>query len=116
VSTWKKSTASSPSAWVRRNLRQESPVGILRLADHTNIAAGQSDACNPMPPHRRQYRERPGGNSPCWFFSLGTAIEVGEVGADGRDRGFPVVGAVDAEAGEDVQGVLPVCAGLFGLA
>jgi hypothetical protein len=41
--------------------------------------------------------------------------DVGEVGADGRDRGFFVVGVVDAEVGEDVRGVLPVCAGLLGL-
>ena len=31
--------------------------------------------------------------------------------ADGRSGGFLVVAAVDAEAGEDVQGVLPVFAG-----
>ena len=37
------------------------------------------------------------------------------MGADGRDGGFLVVGVVDAEAGEDVQGVLPVCAALLGL-
>ena len=32
---------------------------------------------------------------------------------DGRRGGFLVVGAVDADVGEDVQGVLPVFAGLF---
>lgn len=41
--------------------------------------------------------------------------EVGEVAADGHGVGFLVVGVVDAEAGEDVQGVLPVCAGPLGL-
>jgi hypothetical protein len=38
-------------------------------------------------------------------------VEVDEVRADGRGRGFLVAGVVDAEPGEDVQGVLPVCAG-----
>ena len=38
-----------------------------------------------------------------------------EVGADGRDRCFYVLSAIYAETGEDVQGVLPVCAGLLGL-
>ena len=37
------------------------------------------------------------------------------MGADGRDRGFRVVGVGHPEAGEDVQGELPVRAGLFGL-
>jgi hypothetical protein len=43
------------------------------------------------------------------------SLEVGEVGADGRDRSFVVLGVVDAEAGEDIEGVLPVGAGLLGL-
>jgi hypothetical protein len=34
------------------------------------------------------------------------------VSTDGRDRRF-LVGAVDSEAGENVEGVLPVCAGLL---
>jgi hypothetical protein len=38
------------------------------------------------------------------------------VSTDGRSGGFLVVGAVDADFGEDVQGVLPVFAGLFVLA
>jgi hypothetical protein len=38
-----------------------------------------------------------------------------EVGADGRDRCFYVLSAIYAETGEDVQGVLPVCAGPLGL-
>jgi len=33
------------------------------------------------------------------------------MGADGRDVGFLVGGVVGPEAGEDFQGVLPVCAG-----
>ncbi len=37
------------------------------------------------------------------------------MGADSRCGGFFVVGVVDAEAGEDVQGMLPVCAGQFEL-
>jgi hypothetical protein len=37
--------------------------------------------------------------------------EVDEVVADGRGCGFLVVGMVDADAGEDIQGVLPVLAG-----
>ena len=36
------------------------------------------------------------------------------MGADGRDRGF-VVGPVNAEPREDVQGMLPVRAGLLRL-
>jgi hypothetical protein len=39
-----------------------------------------------------------------------------EVGVDGRNSGLFLVGVVDAEPGEDVQGLLPVCAGLLGLA
>lgn len=38
-------------------------------------------------------------------------VEAGEVGLDGSDAGFFVVGVVDAEAVESVQGVLPVLAG-----
>jgi len=38
------------------------------------------------------------------------------VGTDGRGGGFLVVGAVDVDVGEEVQGVLPVFAGLFVLA
>ncbi|GAA5180061.1 hypothetical protein GCM10023322_11500 [Rugosimonospora acidiphila] len=40
--------------------------------------------------------------------------KVGEVVTDGRDGGF--FGVVDAKTGEDIEGVLPVCAGLFRLA
>jgi hypothetical protein len=39
--------------------------------------------------------------------------EVGETNADGCDARFFVFGMVGAEADEDVQGVLPVCAGLL---
>jgi hypothetical protein len=57
-----------------------------------------------------------GENPHCWFYSLRAARshrgEAGEVGADGRDRGF-VFGLVKPEACKDVQGVLPVCAGLL---
>ena len=35
------------------------------------------------------------------------------MGADGRDRGLLLVGVVNADTGEDVQGVLPVGAGLL---
>lgn len=44
-----------------------------------------------------------------WWFLL--LVEVGEVGVDGRDVCFFVFGVVGADAGEDVQGVLPVLAG-----
>jgi hypothetical protein len=47
-----------------------------------------------------------------WRTIFGAALEVG---ADGRDRGFLLLGLIDAEAGKDVQGVLPVGARLFGL-
>jgi hypothetical protein len=40
-------------------------------------------------------------------------VEVGKVGANGRRVGFFVVGVVNSEAGEDLQGVLPVFAGLL---
>lgn len=35
------------------------------------------------------------------------------MGLDGGEVGFLVVGVVDAELGEDVQGVLPLLAGLL---
>src|SRR5262245_39281543 len=44
VSTWKKSTASSPSAWARRNLRQESPClvgGWIRCAQDPTEGGGR---------------------------------------------------------------------------
>jgi hypothetical protein len=37
------------------------------------------------------------------------------MGADGRDGGFLVVGVVDTDVDEDIQGVLPVGAGSFRL-
>jgi hypothetical protein len=57
----------------------------------------------------------PGGTHGVGFCSFGDAVELGEVGVDSGDRGFLVLGVVDADVGEDVEGVLPVCAGRFGL-
>ena len=46
--------------------------------------------------------------------TLLVVVEIGEAGVNGLNRGFFVVGVVDAAVGEDVQGVLPVRAGLLG--
>jgi hypothetical protein len=36
-----------------------------------------------------------------------------KVGSDHGGRGLLIIGVVDAEVGEGVQGVLPMCAGLL---
>lgn len=40
-------------------------------------------------------------------------LEAVQVGSDGRDVGLHVVGVLDAEAGEDIQGALPMIARLI---
>jgi hypothetical protein len=70
---------------------------VDRLAgDHLTPIRGRATP----PAHRRAKRKRM------------LLVEVGEVGADARDGGLDVFGVADAEAGEEVQGLLPMLAGL----
>src|SRR5215813_5115313 len=89
------------------------PHWIWKPTDSCAAAAGSaaSDPAHLMGQYVRERRSLLCGRCR----TLGAGLEVGDVCADGRDGGFLVLGVVDVEPGEDVQGVLPVCAGLLWL-
>jgi hypothetical protein len=87
----------------------------LVLAFYVDDPDLNTRSCTPAartvrPPRRPRRRRSTSLGSLLWGRLV---VEVGEVGADGRDGGFRVVGVVDAEAVEDIEGVLPVCARLL---